>query len=1235
MLRQVETSLMHNQETSLELFMATLSIRLLGGLTVEYAGEDRTALFSGRVRALLAFLLLQADRPHARQSIAFMLWPDSRDKQARTNLRKLLMLLRGALGPAETYLEITDATLSWRSDPSCWLDVQAFDDYINAASDLNVADAAPLDAARPLCQATDLYRGDLLPDCYDEWIVAARESLRDGYINALDQLCTLFERARRYADGVAAARRLLQHDPIYERGHLHRIRLQALMNDRTGALQSYHRCATLLRRELGVDPSPAMESLYLQLLDHDLAPADASNGTLPTTLTRSASASAPVSASLSIAQSHEQASSIPLVGRQPAWQQLLRHWQQAQQGHAHFALIVGEAGIGKSRLAEEMMLWVERQGNAVAHARAYGSDNRTLTLAPVAGLLRVASVREQITTLEPTWLTEIARLLPELLLEHPDVPAPQPMVDDWQRHHLFAALNRALQPSRLPRLLVIDDLQWSDAETLAWLPYLLEHAKQAQLMVVGTVRSEEFDDYAALQAMCDTLRRRGQLDEITLGPLGAAEITELAHQVVGQPLDDHHAQWLAGTTEGNPLFVVETARLLQDESTAAAVSPAALGMGDMRPHVPVLTMLPNSVRAVIDARLARLSQTARTLAEVAATIGRSFAMPVLRAASALDENALVDALDELWRRRIIREGSDGDYDFSHDRIRDGAYAGISPLRRRLLHERVAAAIVETQRGTLDEASGQLGYHYEQANERLAALEQYMRAAKVAAAQYALTEALYYFDRVLALAAPDEIDLRFKALQHRERVLLLSGSLTTWEENVRQLEQIAAGDATDDSTDQTTLRRRAIAAECAARLAQRMNLPNRALEKARAAVKYAEQTDDLNLQAVCNYTLGYRLWFIADFVAALPYIARAIEQARAVSDFETLALALELRAATLMFSGGAATAIEPLLQECLINYDKAGSLAGRSQILNKIGYLQFAQGTGSYDGALVAMQGAIELAQQMGSPMAEVIPRRNLGILYTCMGNYAAAEATYRRLAEIMQAMGSHGMDSVVLNYRGFLYLNQGRLADALEIQQQAVVALATENYGQWRVKALTALAWIHLRLEKPQEALVYANMALDECAKFNERRQEAYTLIVRGILRTMGGDLCAARQDFSAAHTILCAFEMFNRALEAQVGLAYLDLLEGHHDAALASAHEILAHLEAHPVDFTEDVCQLLLTCQHILQRLDPDACPRLRKLIDLHLATRTATLDDATAKLFWQIPAHQALRTACAVSVV
>lgn len=1172
--------------------MATLTIRLFGGLTVEYDGIDHSSDFSGRLRALLAMLLLQPALPRSRQSVAFALWPESSEKQARANLRKLILLLRAALGPNAHRLVVTDQTLTWRSDDGCWLDTELFVQTLAAANQAHSGQAIEL-----LSQACEIYHGALLPDCYDEWIVAERESLRDRYISALEQLATLNEAEGRYAEAMATARRLLQHDPIYERGHLQLIRLQALMNDRTGALQSYHRCATLLRRELGVDPSPAMEVLYRQLLDPELP----------------APAAPPV----------ERPPAIPLVGRQPVWQQLLKRWKQAQSGRAHFTLITGEAGIGKSRLAEELMMWVERQGHVAAHARAYSSDRRNLVYAPIAALLRVPAIRGELPRLQPYWLTEIARLLPELLLERAEILPPQPMLDDWQRHHLFAALTQALLPKRLPRLLVIDDLQWCDSETLAWLPHLLEHAKHEQLLVVGTVRSEEFADYDALDAMCETLRRRNQLDQIDLDALETAGIVELARHVVGQSLVETEAHWLAEATEGNPLFVIEIARLLHDQENGSQ------GRQD-HDELARFVNLPKSILDVIEARLARLSKSARALAEVAATIGRSFTLPVLTAAASLDEEQLVDALDELWERRIIRERDHDAYDFSHDRVRESAYANISTLRRRFLHKRVASAIVETQRGALDEVSGQLGHHFEEANDRLAAIESYLRATQIAAGQYAHAEALHYLDRILALALPGDLAIRFEALYRRDRILALSGTLSAWEENLRGLCRLAERAETDVAApDGESIRRRAVAAERSARLASRLQEPRRAIADGLKAVAYAAMTGDLKLQALCLYTLSVGYWHVSDFEAATPYTEQAIALARQTGDLETLANALELQAQTYMFNGGSSSAIEVVLEECLANYEKLGSLVGRCQILTKIGYVQCAQGIGSYDYACKLFMEALEITERLGTMNASVGPLRNLGVAYTCMGNYAAAEECLERAQARLNDLGEAGEDATILNYKGFLYLGQGRLDDALAAQQKALARLTTNGHQQWRVKALTALAWIHMRRQEPDEAMVYAELSLDECRKLNEQRQAAYTHIVRGILRTERGDLADARADFEEANAVLSTLEMPNRRLEAQAGIAYLEMLEGNQHAALCAVHAILAHLEMHPVDFTEDVCQLLLSCKRILHALDPAALPRLCHLIDHHLSTRTATLDNATRNLFRQIPAHQELRQA------
>jgi tetratricopeptide (TPR) repeat protein len=247
-----------------------------------------------------------------------------------------------------------------------------------------------------------------------------------------------------------------------------------------------------------------------------------------------------------------------------------------------------------------------------------------------------------------------------------------------------------------------------------------------------------------------------------------------------------------------------------------------------------------------------------------------------------------------------------------------------------------------------------------------------------------------------------------------------------------------------------------------------------------------------------------------------------------------------------------------------------------------------------------------------------------------MGNYAAAEESLARAQAVLYETGTRGEDPTILNYRGFLLLNQGRLADAVATQRQALAGLTTQSYAQWRVKALTALAWLSLYMEQPDQAHDYLETAIPQCREINEQRQLAYALICRGTLRTQRGEWAAARPDFAEARTILRSFEMFNRALEAEGGLAYLAFLEGNATGALQGAHAILAHLEAHPVDFTEDVCQLLLSCYRILKSLDPAAATRLGNLARHHLDTRTATLDAATLKLFWQIPAHHELREAC-----
>jgi len=283
----------------------------------------------------------------------------------------------------------------------------------------------------------------------------------------------------------------------------------------------------------------------------------------------------------------------------------------------------------------------------------------------------------------------VARLVPDQLTRRPDLPRPTPMTEGWQRQHFFEALARALLrtpgearegpgPYSQPLLLLLDDLQWCDNETLEWLHYLLRFDPRARLLLIGTVRSEETLPGHPLLSFLGTLQRDSLVTEIALGPLSTSETTSLAEHIMGPQLDPAMINTLYQETEGNPLFVVEMVRAgalpvhsPEPKTRRAASLQEGISAGGQHGRaqpaagspLPLLTQpistLPPTIQTVLAARFAQLSPFARELANVAAVIGREFAFAVLARASGESEDAVVRGLDELWQRRMVRVQGSG------------------------------------------------------------------------------------------------------------------------------------------------------------------------------------------------------------------------------------------------------------------------------------------------------------------------------------------------------------------------------------------------------------------------------------------------------------------------------------------------------------------------------------------------------------------------------------------------
>ncbi|HEX5880576.1 MAG TPA: AAA family ATPase, partial [Actinomycetota bacterium] len=516
----------------------------------------------------------------------------------------------------------------------------------------------------------------------------------------------------------------LRADPLREATYRSLMRLHDARGDRARALRAYHACAAALERELSVEPSAATRRAYEALLPPPGEPATEAPGA-------------------------GRLGRPPLVGRGPQRARLTDLWRAAEAGEARLVLVTGEPGVGKTRLGEEFRSWCAHHGAATAEARSYPAEG-ALAYGPVVAWLRSDPLAGHRGRLAPAQLAELARLLPEAApaAKGPATPGPPGPAPDPDRRRLFEALAGALLAGGGPLLLVADDLHWADQETLQFLHCLLRAHPRAPVLVVATARREELDLGHPVHDLLTGLRALERVAEVEVGRLSRQETAGLAERL-GDPLQAPDVDRLFAETEGNPLFVVE------------ALRAGWSGHGQPAPITP-------KVQAVIESRLAQLSAPARDLAGVAATIGREFSTDVLAQASEAGEAALVGGLDELWRRRLVRDQGPDAYDFSHDRIREVAYLGLSPARRRRTHLLVARALERLHAGDPAPVAAQVAAHHERAGQAAEAVGWYEQAAAAAQRLPAYAEAVRLLERALRLL---EAPPPTRARQERELEVL--------------------------------------------------------------------------------------------------------------------------------------------------------------------------------------------------------------------------------------------------------------------------------------------------------------------------------------------------------------------------------------------------------------------------------------------------------------------------------
>jgi tetratricopeptide (TPR) repeat protein len=484
----------------------------------------------------------------------------------------------------------------------------------------------------------------------------------------------------------------------------------------------------------------------------------------------------------------------PLVGRAAAFTQLVGSFQQVRQGQPQVVLLEGEVGIGKTRLARDFGTWAGAQGAEVLSGQAFEMGGR-LPYQPLVEAVRQRLEEENAPEdlLDDLWLAELSRLLPELRVRYPDLPAPTE--DELTAGlRLFEAMARLVDAlgQRGPLVLLLDDLHWIDGASLDLVRYLERHWKGhgSRVLLLGMIRSEGMELNPQLSTDLSNLGRDLPLTRITLQTLSQAETMQLLQVISGEAKPgtssggeqrEHGAvmpatpgtepspasetklstlgDFLFAHTGGQPLYLLETLKLFRDQHWLAPRLNAD-GTWVLEPTVEMAAalvqkqsrraLLPPSVRSMILARLARLKSTARQLLQASAVLGNQATAKLLWQLAEVEVQPGIEGLEEAVGSGILREeeagmGRPSSYRFAHDLIRDVVYTELGAARRQVLHQRALALLL-----TEGAAAAELAYHAMASGETQAAYRYSMQAGDEALAVFAVDDAIGHYEQARAL-----------------------------------------------------------------------------------------------------------------------------------------------------------------------------------------------------------------------------------------------------------------------------------------------------------------------------------------------------------------------------------------------------------------------------------------------------------------------------------------------------
>ncbi|NOX60823.1 MAG: AAA family ATPase [Chloroflexi bacterium] len=1094
-----------------------LQIRLLGGPEIALDGHP-IHLETIKTLALLAYLIVRPGA-HQRDMLADLLWGDQGKSRAARSLRRALWNLRQTLcsGGEEAscpFLEITRRTVAFRRESPYTLDLNEFTRRLQAARHLLASknEAASSQLLEHLQACHTLYRGEFLEGiqiddapAFESWLLGERAYYREQVLQALSLLSEQYIAQGAYDDAMLALRRFLALDPWSEWGYRQLMFCYALAGRRSEALALYDECRRALKEKLGVEPLPETRHLAEQLQDpvryHALfhsrrVSGDENTARMPT----------------------------PFVGRSREHAWLLDQWRR---GDGTITAIEGEMGVGKTRLAEEALRHLAARGFTVLKGRSHQFGD-TAPFQPLAEALRSALLsgahKSLLASLEPVWIQELARLVPELRSQTPSTDDARALQEHSARFSLLEAMARLLEALPMPVVIFLDDLHWADKHTLDAVRYLAPRLASLPIWWLVAYRAEDIAAGSPLSLWLREFIRDGRLQTLHLAPISRHAARQYLEAFTGLQRDVQRrlADALFEESSGNAFMLVERIRdwvergMLVERNGAWEMDSQLMAWahayertgGETEDH-DAAAPVPPRIRAMILIRVDRVSDPARNWLDLAAVMVGNFSPQLLARAAAAPEDEMMRAVDEWVRRGLVLvqpASRQLQYDFSHPLLRQVIYEALPPATRRHLHGRIARAL-EAEIGWQPpdaQTAKTLAYHYLQSGQPRMALRWLVEAGELMLARHAPEPAIRLFTQALRFAPADATAFRFRALKGRERAY---HQLARREEQKADLAAMMALARQEGNPEweAETLQRRAEWAMRVARFQQGLEDARRAYALARRQDAYGLMARALGVEAMCLLRTG-------EAEAAVQRCAQALPLSEQAGDPALRALILGIWGVAELDCWRIEFARERM-EEALAYWRQVQNLWREAILCNNLSMAYRA--LGELDRALVLQQRARELVPQIRDVAFDAHSLTSLGLLYFDKRQYEEALNAFDQALALSSDIQDKAFEGYTRSCRGDALLAAGRLSEAQEEYIRGRTLVIEVGAISYLPAIQMGLARHALAVGKPHQALAYLT-EFEDAFQQATIEEKAGALLIKACALARLGRSGEARQAWEA-----------------------------------------------------------------------------------------------------------------------